>query len=142
MEGFIVFHVLIICFEFSVKDIRISGISKRVEHGAKYILRVPYAETAILPCDAYGELPLFIEWWLVRPEVLIGSYEFGNRIIIMNWTRNGIYEIIPGGLLLISGARKELVERYRCVVSNSKVGFLFMTKKASQLKSSFFTSLI
>ncbi|CAG9530383.1 unnamed protein product [Cercopithifilaria johnstoni] len=96
------------------------GISRRVERGAKYILRVHYAETAILPCDAYGELPLFAEWWLVRPEVLIGSYDFENRIITMNWTRSGIYEIIPGGLLLINSAKKELVERYRCTVSNSK----------------------
>ncbi|EFO27559.1 leucine Rich Repeat family protein [Loa loa] len=96
------------------------GISKRVKQGAKYILRVPYAEAAILPCDAYGELPLFIKWWLVKPKVLIGSYNFENRIIIMNWSRNGTYEIIPGGLLLINIARKELVERYRCVVSNLK----------------------
>uniref|UniRef100_A0A0R3RQH2 Ig-like domain-containing protein n=1 Tax=Elaeophora elaphi TaxID=1147741 RepID=A0A0R3RQH2_9BILA len=96
------------------------GISRRVERSTKYILRVPYAETAILPCDAYGELPLLIKWWLVRPETLIGSYDFKNRIITMNWTRNHIYEIIPGGLLLINNARKELVERYRCTVSNSK----------------------
>ncbi|VDM18815.1 unnamed protein product [Wuchereria bancrofti] len=96
------------------------GISKRVEQGAKYILRVPYAESAILPCDAYGELPLFIKWWLVRPKILIGSYNFENQVIVMNWTRNGTYKIIPGGLLFINVARKELVERYRCDVSNSK----------------------
>ncbi|KAM3723531.1 Immunoglobulin domain and leucine-rich repeat-containing protein [Dirofilaria immitis] len=96
------------------------GISKRVERNAKYILRVPYAEVAILPCDKYGELPLLIEWWLVKPKILIGNYDVENRIIKMNWTRNGSYEIIPGGLLIINNARKELVERYKCAVSNSK----------------------
>ncbi|KAL4003141.1 Leucine Rich repeats (2 copies) family protein [Acanthocheilonema viteae] len=96
------------------------GISRRVERDTKYIVRVPYAEAAILPCDAYGEPPLFIEWWLVKPEVLIGSYGFENGVITMNWTRDDIYEIIPGGLLLINSAKKELVERYRCTVSNLK----------------------
>ncbi|OZC09641.1 hypothetical protein X798_03335 [Onchocerca flexuosa] len=96
------------------------GILKRAERNAKYILRVPYGETAILPCDEYGELPLLIEWWLVRPKVLIGNYDVENRVIKMNWTRNGTYEIIPGGLLLINNARKELIERYKCAVSNSK----------------------
>uniref|UniRef100_A0A915Q2R8 Ig-like domain-containing protein n=1 Tax=Setaria digitata TaxID=48799 RepID=A0A915Q2R8_9BILA len=94
------------------------GISKRVKRGTKYILRVPYADTAILPCDEYGELPLLIEWWLARPEILIGSYHVESRIVVMNWTRNGTYEIIPGGLLLINSARKELVERYKCMASN------------------------
>lgn len=110
-----------------MKGILVSGISRRVEPSAKYILRSPYAEAAILPCDAYGELPLFTEWWLVRPEVLIGSYDFENRVVTMNWTRNDNYKIIPGGLLLINSAKKELVERYRCTVSNSKVCF-FITK--------------
>lgn len=127
-----------ICFWFlffkHLESIRISGISKRVEHGAKYIVRVPYAKSAVLPCDAYGELPLFIKWWLVRPEVLIGSYNFENRTVVMNWTRNGSYEIIPGGLLFIKIASRDLVERYRCVLSNSKVGFSLTTKTALRLK--------
>lgn len=101
----------------------LSGISKRVPNGTNFILRVPYAETAILPCDAFGDAPLLIDWWLVRPETLIGRYDVENRVISMNWTRNGTYEIIRGGPLIIRNANKQLVERYRCVASNSKVSF-------------------
>lgn len=135
-----IFDSLKICLFIFYKNICVSGISKRVERGAKYILRVPYAEAAILPCDVYGELPLLTEWWLVRPEILIGSYDFENRIITMNWTRSGSYEVIAGGLLLIKSAKKELVERYRCTVSNSKVCLLFI-KKSFSIKISIFSFL-
>ncbi|VDN25129.1 unnamed protein product [Gongylonema pulchrum] len=96
------------------------GISRRVPNGTKFIVRVPYAETAVLPCDGYGDSPLTINWWLVRPETLIGTYNDQSNVVSMNWSRDGIYKILRGGPLIIRNASKHLVERYCCIASNSK----------------------
>ncbi|VDK17459.1 unnamed protein product [Anisakis simplex] len=87
-------------------------------NGSKNIVRTRYGKSAILKCDAYGVPQPKIEWWLVRPELLIGSYDPISKRIAMEWSRNNSYRILKGGNLLISNASRKLVERYRCVALN------------------------
>uniref|UniRef100_A0A915C084 Ig-like domain-containing protein n=1 Tax=Parascaris univalens TaxID=6257 RepID=A0A915C084_PARUN len=82
------------------------------------IVRARYGESAVLQCEAFGNPPPSIEWWLVRPEKFIGSYEPIRKQIQMNWSRNDSYRIILGGNLIIQNSNRCLVERYRCIASN------------------------
>uniref|UniRef100_A0A9J2QBZ9 Ig-like domain-containing protein n=1 Tax=Ascaris lumbricoides TaxID=6252 RepID=A0A9J2QBZ9_ASCLU len=82
------------------------------------IVRARYGESAVLQCEAFGNPPPLIEWWLVRPEKFIGSYEPIRKQIQMSWSRNDSYRIILGGNLIIQNSNRGLVERYRCIASN------------------------
>uniref|UniRef100_A0A0N5AXL2 Ig-like domain-containing protein n=1 Tax=Syphacia muris TaxID=451379 RepID=A0A0N5AXL2_9BILA len=88
------------------------------------VVRTTLEQPVILPCDIYGESLSTLEWWLVRPETLIGSFEFATRKIHMNWSRNDSYRILVGGYLLLTKATRNLVERYRCIGSTSTQGIV------------------
>lgn len=104
------------------------------------IVRARYGESAVLQCEAFGNPPPLIEWWLVRPEKFIGSYEPIRKQIQMSWSRNDSYRIILGGNLIIQNSNRGLVERYRCIASNEAVIFFVFLKnilKAYYIGNSF-----
>lgn len=86
----------------------------------KRIIRARMGEWAMLPCEAYGHPLPVIEWWLLRPLKLIGIYEPLNNKVIMKWSLNGTYRIVPGGNLVIDNAKRAVIERYKCIASSSK----------------------
>ncbi|KHN88349.1 Uncharacterized protein Tcan_15698 [Toxocara canis] len=87
-------------------------------NGTRKIVRARNGKSAVLQCEAFGDPAPAIEWWLVRPERLIGTYEPRRKHIHMYWSRNDSYRIILGGNLIIQNADRRLVERYRCIASN------------------------
>ncbi|VDM39151.1 unnamed protein product [Toxocara canis] len=95
----------------------LSGVPQSA-NGTRKIVRARNGKSAVLQCEAFGDPAPAIEWWLVRPERLIGTYEPRRKHIHMYWSRNDSYRIILGGNLIIQNADRRLVERYRCIASN------------------------
>lgn len=112
------FKISVNCSEIGFTDCSI-GVYEP-SNSTKRIIRARVSESALLPCEAFGSPSPSIEWWLVSPETRIGSYKPADEEIVMFWTRNDSYRVIPGGNLVIMNADRELVERYRCVATNSK----------------------
>lgn len=62
------------------------------------VTRYPFADTATLSCDIYGDAPLKIEWHRYRPNAFLGGYDFykgelvdgENNTMEGRWVNDGV----------------------------------------------------
>ncbi|KAK0418225.1 hypothetical protein QR680_013443 [Steinernema hermaphroditum] len=82
------------------------------------IVRSKYEQDVVLECPYFGNPAPTVNWWLIHPLTHLGTYNPANGTAETFWSRNGSYEVLVGGGLLLRRTGRHLVERYRCNIAN------------------------
>jgi hypothetical protein len=85
------------------------------KEGNTTVVRVKLTTDAILTCPTANNDTKVIEWWYIRTDIRIGTYDKINNVVNLEWSRNDSYKVLDDGDLLLRNARRELVEEYHCV---------------------------